>query len=289
MAGTVDKSISFSASQSVPRIPRQFKIGIDTKRNTGATDPTDPFIQKGSESVATKIVAADGSAEFTDIQQAIDALPAGGGVVYIKEGTYYLSSTMTLSSNVAVIGAGRSTIIRYSGASVSAILSATGKTGILLESFFLDGTDADTDGVLIFFNTCSGCFVRDIWIANWSTGEPLIALDDSKTIIVTGCNMSSSLASACVQSGYNAAKYGSLCVISNNYFEETYYGVRIVLGDGNIIMGNVFSSHDVGVAIASAACDKNVIVGNVFVSCIADISDLGTGSVIDHNALALVL
>ena len=58
--------------------------------------------------VATIVVAADGSGDFTAVQDGIDALPAGGGVVYIKEGTYTISVAIEIrKSNVALMGAGR--------------------------------------------------------------------------------------------------------------------------------------------------------------------------------------
>src|SRR3990167_5690454 len=65
-----------------------------------------------SRVVATKVVATDGTGDFTDIQSAIDALPSDGGVVYIKEGTYIITSTITKASdNIFIMGAGVATII----------------------------------------------------------------------------------------------------------------------------------------------------------------------------------
>jgi len=61
-----------------------------------------------SRVVATRVVATDGTGDFTDIQSAIDDLPSGGGVVYVKEGTYAITSAITItSSNVGLIGAGK--------------------------------------------------------------------------------------------------------------------------------------------------------------------------------------
>lgn len=50
----------------------------------------------------------DGTADDVQIQQAIDAAnAAGGGTVFIKEGTYSVASPIVLNSNVQLIGAGR--------------------------------------------------------------------------------------------------------------------------------------------------------------------------------------
>jgi len=67
---------------------------------------------KTKYAVGTVIVAEDGSGDFIDIESAIDSLPNTGGVVYIKEGTYSISSGITITkSNVSILGAGSSTII----------------------------------------------------------------------------------------------------------------------------------------------------------------------------------
>ena len=66
------------------------------------------------------VVAADGSGDFVDIQEAIDALPSYGGVVFIKRGLYDLNPKLSypfrqivLRDNVSLIGEGiDQTIIR---------------------------------------------------------------------------------------------------------------------------------------------------------------------------------
>ena len=58
------------------------------------------------------IVAADGSGDYNDIQAAIDALPADGGSIFIKCGTYTITSTININKdNIAISGAGKCTKI----------------------------------------------------------------------------------------------------------------------------------------------------------------------------------
>src|SRR5271157_6578066 len=46
-------------------------------------------------------------ADFTDIQSAINALPPGGGKIFVKAGTYIISSTIQIqASNVQIQGEG---------------------------------------------------------------------------------------------------------------------------------------------------------------------------------------
>lgn len=63
-----------------------------------------------------------GEIEFQDedaatvIQQAINALPDGGGKIFIKSGEYNLSTTVTISkTRVDIIGEGKSTVLKING------------------------------------------------------------------------------------------------------------------------------------------------------------------------------
>lgn len=92
-----------------------------------------------SRVVATKVVATDGTGDFTDIQSAINDLPAGGGVVYIKEGTYTITTGITSSiSNISLIGAGNSTIITTNTA-MNALIDISFRSDIILNNLNLDG------------------------------------------------------------------------------------------------------------------------------------------------------
>jgi len=62
---------------------------------------------------ATFVVAVDQGADAdfygpVGIQQALDALPAGGGTIYLREGTYSISTAIALpiSKPVKIAGAG---------------------------------------------------------------------------------------------------------------------------------------------------------------------------------------
>lgn len=51
-------------------------------------------IRKGA---GTFIVADDGSGDFDNIQDAINALPSTGGEIFIKEGTYLIDTSKKLT------------------------------------------------------------------------------------------------------------------------------------------------------------------------------------------------
>jgi len=127
-------------------------------------------------SVATIVVAADGSGDFTDIQSAINALPSGGGVVYVREGTYNVSVGIKISSsNIALMGAGRSTIIRATADCEHGIIDIDGRTatisGIIIADLAIDGNNTDSHGIMLRDDESNlfgveASIVRNVWVYN---------------------------------------------------------------------------------------------------------------------------
>lgn len=132
------------------------------------------FGSYAGKTVATNVVATDGTGDYTDIQTAINALPAGGGVVYVKEGTYTLTETLVINkSNVALLGAGAAAIIKL-GADVDDHVitlgdNATIRTSLLIADLLVDGNKANNAGNIdgIFLagkiedSKITGCWVKD--------------------------------------------------------------------------------------------------------------------------------
>ncbi len=253
MPMSVDKSISFSASQSVPRIPRQFKIGIDTKRNTGATDPTDPYVPKGSETVATKIVAADGSAEFTDIQLAIDALPAGGGVVYIKEGTYTISTTvLIIKSNVTIRGAGNSTLINST--TTTPIQIGDGSTSVTRVSIESCRFETIATDVCIYVNVASNTLVFNCFFA----GASLVGVYSQGScdgLSVQNCTFE--------DLQYALQFFSSNALISGCMFSGCTLGGVALASSNSTVAFNVFVNVNGGCILFANSSDHCTVIGNV--------------------------
>ncbi len=75
------------------------------------TDPTlRPYIEITTSSLAASAVVSTKSEEgYTNIQSAIDSLPAEGGTVLIKEGTYTINEPIKVPSQVTLKGMGCNT------------------------------------------------------------------------------------------------------------------------------------------------------------------------------------
>lgn len=116
-----------------------------------------------TRAVATLVVALDGTGDFTTIQEAIDVLPATGGVVYVKEGTYSTAVAIDINKdNVGLFGAGRATIVRRSTA--GNIIEANNRIGTLIAELYIDGNDSAIDGIYFFGggaqNKVSRCWIE---------------------------------------------------------------------------------------------------------------------------------
>lgn len=87
-----------------------------------------PLSKIGSEILsnqATYIVSTDSNTgDYTDIQSAIDALPSSGGKIFVKAGTYTLTSGIVINKDsVEIEGEGISTVISFNGSSISKAIS----------------------------------------------------------------------------------------------------------------------------------------------------------------------
>ncbi len=90
---------------------------------------------------------ADGTADEVQIQAAIDDLPAEGGVVRLSEGTFTISSTITLSKlHARLIGSGRSTTLTTSD---SIAILTIAENGIWISEMELASSNYTAYGVVI--------------------------------------------------------------------------------------------------------------------------------------------
>lgn len=148
--------------------------------------------------------SCDGTADDIQIQAALTAAgTAGGGIVFVKEGTYDISAVLTIPSNVTLQGEGWTTILKdVNGASVQNIITnsdiVNGNTNIIIKDLMVDGNytagvvggtgDGTNYGNLIEFialdNVCTYCKVVNCKVVKSYDGGGIIFIDfgwDSNT------------------------------------------------------------------------------------------------------------
>jgi len=237
--------------------------------------------------VATRVVAADGSGDYVDIQEAIDSLPAGGGVVYVKEGTYTITTVITINkSNVALIGAGKATSIFLAEDSDCDCINlgdnATTRTGILIADLSIDGNRDNNAGTLygiellgkVDDSKISGCWItecdttgikftgnnnRNIITENTVTSCDNIGIDiqDSTDPNIVSDNTCSSMGTHGIQA---IATTGSIYIIGNVCTGNTEHGIACSTNDAVISNNMCLSNTKDGVYLTSSV--RNTINGN---------------------------
>ena len=220
-----------------------------------------------SRVVATAVVATDGTGDFTDIQEAIDSLPAGGGCIYIKQGTYNLTVALSITSdNISITGCGYSTNINVGANNINVV--------------YINGADKFT---------LSDC--RLVGTTRVIIPAAAIKINNSNDGIISHCWLQA-IRGDIIQ--FKSACTGMM-IINNNFMQPALWGLKMDQNgiSENIICGNIINGcvNFDGIQI-SADCHYNVIEGNVITDCgrygiyIADINAKGniiSGNIIRNN------
>ena len=256
---------------------------------------------------ATVIVTLDGTGDTDSIQDGIDLLPSIGGTVYIKEGTYNISTQITINkSNIIISGSGKSTIIKTGV--IIPMIYANGKSGITIENIYFLGYNAgDTDLKGIKIVDGEEIKIRNCWFFDLGVGIAVESTDASinRTCIIESNFLKFSLGGA--HSGIQVNKNSGTIVANNQIRGTSFYAAAIFhshrciitgneaqdgsgsaftiytdasnTADNNIISNNVSIGNARGIWLNHANCNKNIIIGNIcLLNTTAQISDSGTNT-----------
>lgn len=253
-------------------------------------------------SVATKIVAANGTGDFNDIQGAVDSLPSTGGVVYVKEGTYSISTYLNIiKANVSIIGSGISCRVLSTAAEYAAIVIAN---NFRIENILLDGDDiggglsllycADTiikdviirspvaTGILVGAATVSGTFANNV--ISGAGGNGLYLIDGKNVvfnnkiyggkysgIVLANCQHTRLIGNHCYENKQNGIFSNGLghntisdnhCIDNDVDNTNTYSGIKLVGTDENTISNNTCQGNDGHDIELDSNSTDNIITGN---------------------------
>ncbi len=230
------------------------------------------------------------ASDFDSIQDAVDDLPATGGVVYIPAGTHTITDRISLPVNTCLKGAGEEKTIIYLDDN-STLTSFSGNYGIIVTNqdncavsdLTLNGnktnqTQTTQHGIFaisadyfrvnnvkvigtvkrgIYFSSCDWGKINHCYIR--STGERGIVLEGSNYNLISDNHI------------YNAGEHGlSLGVDSNHNIVDAniiatsaYFSIGVAdASDFNIISNNsLVGGHDEGVQITSSRFNR--VVNNV--------------------------
>jgi len=189
---------------------------------------------------ATFVVDVNGEGDYTDIQDAIDALPAEGGTIFVKEGTYEKPTPLQVPNSCNLIGANSwQCIIKNTGTGnvIEIIGTPTSrKHDILICNFFIHGNNTAQHGIYAQYITgrvrFSNLHIR------YCTQDG-IQIDDAYRILIDDCWV-----------GYNGAmnirliNVANACCLLNVRSENAGVdGLKCDTSHGLLILGGCFEAN----------------------------------------------
>ena len=196
---------------------------------------------------ATYGAAGDGvTDDKTAFESAISAT-SSDGILYIPEGTFLLSSSVTINKSLRIIGNGKGSVIKVGFAGFA--FTVTAGTNLILENFFIDGNSTGTG----FSITAALELLRvdRVTFQDAATDYCISASSarDIDRVEIVGCTLKDCL---------NGIKLAGECIsayIAHNLV-DTLTGTGGV--DGFLLGTNVFAVQD--------AMQRYVVVNNIFLS-----------------------
>lgn len=213
----------------------------------------------------------DGTADQTTISQAIAALPEEGGVVYFLDGTYSLTSTLTISSdNITLLGNHQSSILVNQG---NAAVLVSGGNNFAMQNLLVTDERSSGSQATVVINGAnyriSGCQFTNLNVLSLdiSGQDALLQNTDfaaAQITAITGTHNGSRVW-GCSRTGDTGSTLPWLLVSGNDID----------------IIGNYVCNAYTG--INTQTCQKVNIINNYINNC--NVGILTSGDVIGHNIL----
>lgn len=179
------------------------------------------------------------AAKYGTLQQAVDALPASGGIVLIPPGNYEITKPILLKTeNTRLQGSGGSThLINKNTSGEPAIIVSSGNSPLFrleLSGFRISGNNQSGDGIYMEK-------IQELMISNMTIdhngGHGINMKDCTENPRISNCNLTyNSKAGINIDGGHDI-------VVSGNQFEENQDALRIKDGFNLTMTGNNIDDH----------------------------------------------
>jgi parallel beta-helix repeat protein len=203
-----------------------------------------------------------GSNDQETINQAISTIASRGGSILFLEGTYILTSSINLVSNIALVGQGRGTIFKLAENLEGEFRAIYGLevSGIIVSDLKIDGSNLNYDTYIegVYLYKVTNSKVNSCWFEGGDTqritGVTLYYCDNN---IIDGNIFYNN--GSCIDL-YNSMRN----IIANNVILNSGSAIGIVDSNENTVIGNVSRYSPDSIYIQSSK--NNTIVGNVLLN-----------------------
>ena len=237
------------------------------------------LLTRPKKTVGTFVIATDGSGDFNcdgiaddvQIQAAIDALPATGGCIYMKEGTYVITATIVINKvGVSITGCGYNTLLQTT---LNIDIFELQANTFHLEKMRLNGSGTGNYAIYnASANNIGGGILQDLWIAEFTDAIHLEYVD----VTVISHLIINTISNDAIVLGYGNSSTGSTEVVIDGcrIIDVGRYGIFL---NGAAWMTKITNNNIVGTTYNYTLqwgiylldhCDQIIITSN-------DIYDLG--------------
>jgi len=219
----------------------------------------------------------DGENDQVEINAAIDNLPAIGGSIYLREGTYFVGDNIIISkSNVALVGAGASTVIKIEDAKNAdmSVIYASGKDNLLVQNLRINGNAVNqTSGTMrgIYLYSTKNSKIVDSWVENLR--EYGIYLQSSNNNTVTGNTIQ----------GNSLDNSNNNTITSNTFQGNGQHGIYLTASSNNTVTGNTVQGNDNHGIYLSSSSDNNTVSINMVVGNSQATDNTDNGIQVDNS------
>lgn len=247
----------------------------------------------------------DGVADQVQIQQALTAAgDAGGGIVFLREGTYDIVGgggtvdALDISDNTTVMGEGWGTILKVSAVALRVFHDIGGLTtqnqNIVIRDLQINGNYLARTGISIQKAKnmrIDNVYIHQIGTDQYSPPGSAAIVYNSEDIVISNCLIENSIRTAAneqIAGIWTASERAIRNIITNNTINNCWQGIKgdDFSGNGTIISGNTIRDcWNNGINYADF--DEGVIEGNYVENCVGGIAFIfqtsGKNFVISNN------
>jgi parallel beta-helix repeat protein len=233
-------------------------VSIGAKRsNTVIVAAHDSIDKSGADYVC------DGIDDQETINSAISAISSTGGTVLLLEGTYIITDSINLASNIALVGQGRGTVLKLAPDLQGEFIAILGSevSGVVVKNLKIDGISAEPNAFVwgVYLYKVTNSEVSDCWME----GGDMWAIVG---ICLNTCNNNIIKGNIFCKNAYGVLLYSSKYnTIADNVFWTGSRGVYLYYSENNTVIGN--ACQELAEAIRLERSNNNTVVGNAFRDC----------------------
>jgi parallel beta-helix repeat protein len=214
----------------------------------------------------------DGTADQTEINAAITALPETGGEIVILDGTYNIAARINVNkNNVSIRGNGNATILKrmFNSYSNEGVITLISRSGCKIANLQIEGNKTsytNTNNCCIYLHSSNNNTITGNTCNNSKySGIHLVDASNENTITGNTCNNNSN--------GIYLEYTSNNNTVTGNACNNNGSGIFLDYVNNNTVTGNTCNNNDYGIYLESTS--NNTITSN---TCIR-----GTGLETDYT------